>query len=239
MTAGGNTDVEDQYLYSPNCTLFDKTLQEIAAIWNSAFLSLPSKSNPALENPDEDNIRSANLQTDKKIWFLVGAVDNKPKNRTIDVPVGWPLFVPIVTRDTVALKSSADFTKLYDDARKYKKMIDTQSLKLKIDDCTFDFSSLNKYYLESVPFNVLVPQDNVYKGTDEPIEGELEDKVVVGVCTGIFVPVMPLPLWSTPHEISFYAKHAREEGEKEFVVEVNYTINIVAKLAPKFSGLGD
>jgi hypothetical protein len=235
--AGGNANFEDQYLYSPNCTLFDKTLQEIAAIWNSAFLSLPSKSNPALESPNEDNIRSANLQTYEKIWFLVGAVDNKPKIRTIDVPVGWPLFVPIVTRDTVALKSSADFTELYEDARKYKKMIDSQTLNLEIDDCTFDYSSLNKYYLESIPFNVLVPQDNVYKGTDEPIDGVLEDKVVVGVCSGIFVPVRPLPLLPTPHTISFYAKHAREEGKKEFEVKVKYTINIVAKIPPKFSGL--
>ena len=68
----------------------------MAAVWNSAFLSLPLKSNPAVENSNDNNIRSNNLQTDDKIWFLVGAVDNKRKDRSIDVPLGRPLFIPIV-----------------------------------------------------------------------------------------------------------------------------------------------
>ena len=237
MTTSVNTQCEDQFLYSPNCTLFDRTLQEMAAAWNSAFLSLPLKSNPAIETSNDNNIRSNNLQTGDKIWFLVGAVDNKRKDRSIDVPLGRPLFIPIVTRDTVILpnelNSSTDFANLYEDARSYKDRVDKQTIKLDIDNCKFDYNTLIKYYLESIPFKVLIPHDNVYKNTDEPIDPELEDKVVIGVCSGIFVPVKPLPILTKPHTILFYAK---EDGEQDFVIDVKYTINIVADLSDYYFG---
>jgi hypothetical protein len=232
MINSGNTQCEDQFLYSPNCTLFDRTLQELAAVWNSAFLSLPLKSNPALGTSNDNNIRSNNLQTDEKIWFLVGAVDNKQKIRSIDVPLGRPLFIPILTRDAVLLPNElnclTDFANLYEDARSYKDRVDKQTIMLEIDNCKFDYNTLIKYYLESIPFKVLIPHDNVYKNTDEPVDPELEDKVVIGVCSGIFVPVKPLPLLSKPHTILFYAK---EDGEQDFVIDVKYTINIVANLS--------
>jgi hypothetical protein len=239
--AVGVTDSEHQFLYSPNSTIFGKTLQRIVAEWNTAFLRLPFRSNPAFGGDGENSTRSINLQTDANLWYLIGSVDSKPKKRQIRVPIGRPLLIPLVTRDSVQLPDNLttqeDILKLYEDARKYKNKIDSKTLRLEIDGCEFGPETLMKYYVESDPFSVTIPQDNAYKHDDEPIDGELEDKVVIGVTTGIFVIAKPLVVQKDPHTISFHAEHDRYQGETRFTVDIKYEIQVVADFSSTFPGL--
>jgi hypothetical protein len=147
----------------------------------------------------------------------------------------------LVTRDSVQLPDNLttqeDILKLYEDARKYKNKIDSKTLRLEIDGCEFGPETLMKYYVESDPFSVTIPQDNAYKHDDEPIDGELEDKVVIGVTTGIFVIAKPLVVQKDPHTISFHAEHDRYQGETRFTVDIKYEIQVVADFSSTFPGL--
>jgi hypothetical protein len=76
----------------PTANAYGKSYAEWAAAWVQWGLPIPASSNPIL---DTTGALSAYGQSGK-VWFLAGNTTGGLTNRTVTVPVGTPLFFPIV-----------------------------------------------------------------------------------------------------------------------------------------------
>ena len=86
-TADGNANPG---IRPPNSKTYGKTYGEWAAAWWQWALSIPAAQNPLLDTTGE----FAGVGQRGPVWFLAGTLGD-PAERTINVPEGKPIFMPV------------------------------------------------------------------------------------------------------------------------------------------------
>jgi hypothetical protein len=76
----------------PNSNAFGKGYAELTADWLEWVLSIPAPVNP-LNDPDGSD---AAVGQSGKVWFLVGNTTGGATTRTVSVPAGKAVFLPII-----------------------------------------------------------------------------------------------------------------------------------------------
>jgi hypothetical protein len=140
-------------LYPPTSKPFGTTYAEWTARWWQWVLSIPKMENPLL---DENGRNCANNQSGP-VWFLAGTL-NGPAERSCPIPANKAILSPVINYEA----SVAEGDGTTDDelaARARFEMDQITNMQAMIGGT--NVNKLNQYRIQSPPFNVTLPVDNV------------------------------------------------------------------------------
>lgn len=188
-------------------TSFGATYGEWSARWWQWLLSIPAAVNPNLDNTGDN---CAQGQTDD-VWFLAGTFGGGPVTRTCRIPVGKPIFLPLI--NTIAFKPFGRET-LLDLRKQAADFIGTVSgLDVTIDGQAVP--NLFTFRVRSPSFTVIAPPQGLVPPGKLSVPGNTDPIV----SDGYWLLLSPLP--SGKHVIIW--KAVTSGG---FVVDVTYTLTI-------------
>ena len=130
------------------------TLGEWTARWWQWGYSIPKNINPAYD----DNGRYCVEKQSGPVWFLAGTYGH-PVVRHCDIPSGKAILLPILNSEC----SFAEFPKLktLSELRICAKTIQDQVTKVNVSVDGMPLPHLEKYRIQSPPFNFTLPQGNI------------------------------------------------------------------------------
>ncbi len=190
--------------YSPDEDPFGKTWEEWTAEWWKWALSLPKGQNPITDTTG----RNASYNQRGHVWFLAGTFGGLA-DRTCKIPAGNAIFFPISCNET----SYAECPNLNTEAqlRVFAKAdIDqVKTIRAIVDGQRLPHSDLRR--LESPPFEVTLPQENVLGAPP----GRTKSK-----SDGYWVFLKPLA--AGRHEIHFFSNCSTDA----LLVEAHYLLTV-------------
>lgn len=141
-------------VYPPHSRPFDRSFPQWSAEWQQYVLSIPKADNPVL---DETGTNCA-LGQHGPVWFLFGSFSSRPVMRTCSIPEDRALFFPIINiadindpkHPETADELRAEIAPFIDAVDKLSVEVDGQSIE-----------GLRSFRVKSVPFDIVVPPDNV------------------------------------------------------------------------------
>jgi hypothetical protein len=133
---------------------YNLTLGEWTARWWQWGYSIPKNINPAYD----DNGRYCVEKQSGPVWFLAGTYGH-PVVRHCDIPSGKAILLPILNSEC----SFAEFPKLktLSELRICAKTIQDQVTKVNVSVDGMPLPHLEKYRIQSPPFNFTLPQGNI------------------------------------------------------------------------------
>ncbi|MFZ0328294.1 MAG: cache domain-containing protein [Nitrososphaeraceae archaeon] len=141
-------------LFSSDSKPYNLTFGEWTARWWQWGYSIPKNINPAYD----DNGRFCVQKQSGPVWFLAGTYGHRVV-RLCDIPSGKAILLPILNSEC----SFAEFPKLkkLSELRTCAKTIQDQVIKVNASVDGVPLSHLEKYRVESPPFNFTLPQGNI------------------------------------------------------------------------------
>jgi len=149
---------------------------ELAGLWWQWALAIPAPTNPLTDTTGEDCAQGQF----KPLWFLAGAIDSTPVERTCKIPAGRFVFFPVANafeaNDPGASRTFADVL-----AAVHER---TQGATGSV---TIDGDTVEPFAAESThPFSLTLPADNIFApapaGVYEP-----------AAAAGLHLLLLPLP----------------------------------------------
>ena len=210
--------VQAQNDVSPNRLVFPvdskpygKSYADWSAIWWQWLLSIPEDKSPAGDSTGEDC--GTNQQGPN--WFLAGRV-GRTAERTCTIPSGKAImFSPINSECSYAEypdeKTESD---LLECAKTFQDQ--TTSAQVTINGTAIE--NLDQFRIQSPPFNVTLPENNVFGVSSGPTQA---------VSDGLWVILKPLPVGE--HKIGFKGSSVdfTTGAKNTFVSDANY--NVIVK----------
>ena len=203
---------------SPNSRVFPvdskpygKSYADWSAIWWQWLLSIPKDKSPAGDSTGED----CGTNQQGPIWFLAGTFGGSAE-RTCTIPSGKAImFSPINSECSYAEypeeKTESD---LLECAKTFQDQ--TTSAQVTINGTAIE--NLDKFRIQSPPFNVTIPENNVFGTSPGPTQA---------VSDGLWVILKPLPVGE--HKIGFKGSSVdfTTGAKNTFVSDANY--NVIVK----------
>jgi hypothetical protein len=140
-------------LYAPDSKPFGRTYAEWTASWWQWFLSIAKTENPLV---DGDGKNCANNQSGP-VWFLVGTLKGHTE-RSCAIPADKAILFPVINFE--ASVAEGDGTKDEELAARAKFEMD-QITDMRAMISGINVNDLKQYRIQSPPFNVTLPTDNV------------------------------------------------------------------------------
>ncbi len=140
-------------LYDPDSAPFGITYAEWTARWWKWVLSIPKAENPLV---DENGENCANNQSGP-VWFLAGTLKGSAE-RSCTIPADKAILIPVINYE--ASVAEGDGTTDEELAARAKFEID-QITNMQAMFSGANVKELKKYRVQSPPFNVILPADNV------------------------------------------------------------------------------
>ena len=210
--------VQAQNYVSPNRLVFPvdskpygKSYADWSAIWWQWLLSIPEDKSPAGDSTGED----CGTNQQGPIWFLAGTFGGSAE-RTCTIPSGKAImFSPINSECSYAEypdeKTESD---LLECAKTFQDQ--TTSAQVTINGTAIE--NLDQFRIQSPPFNVTLPENNVFGVSSGPTQA---------VSDGLWVILKPLPVGE--HKIGFKGSSVdfTTGAKNTFVSDANY--NVIVK----------
>ena len=210
--------VQAQNDVSPNRLVFPvdskpygKSYADWSAIWWQWLLSIPEDKSPAGDSTGED----CGTNQQGPIWFLAGTFGGSAE-RTCTIPSGKAImFSPINSECSYAEypdeKTESD---LLECAKTFQDQ--TTSAQVTINGTAIE--NLDQFRIQSPPFNVTLPENNVFGVSSGPTQA---------VSDGLWVILKPLPVGE--HKIGFKGSSVdfTTGAKNTFVSDANY--NVIVK----------
>ncbi|HEY7572336.1 MAG TPA: cache domain-containing protein [Nitrososphaeraceae archaeon] len=173
-------------LFPLNSKPYNLTLGEWTARWWQWGYSIPKNMNPAYDN----NGRYCTEKQSGPVWFLAGTYGH-PVIRHCDIPPGKAILLPILNSEC----SFAEFPKLktLSELRMCAKNIQDQVTKVNATVDGIPLDQLEKYRIQSPPFNFTLPHENIL--------GLASNTSTLAVADGNWAFLKPLPIGA--HKIIF------------------------------------
>jgi hypothetical protein len=189
-----------------------------AAEWWQWALGIPAAVNPLTDTTGEN---CAQRQVDK-VWFLAGSISSDPIVRNCEVPVGKPLFFPLINNVYGAFLNDPPETRTEEYARAAGSCAVPARISVWIDD--FKVPNPRRYFTgasgsQSPIFNIQLPPGNLF-GLDETVVPELVFSPSAEQGYYLFV----LPLGRGNHTIRWTASGC---SDPEFSQNVTYHLTVV------------
>jgi len=145
-------------LFTPDSNPFGIPYREWTVRWWRWFLSQPKSTEPVGGRKISDNNTTANYQIYPEVWFLTGTTGGFAE-KECDIPRGSALLCPIInfeisTAEDPNLKTDNDLVL-------YAKSDVDKIAKLNVEIDGFDLPDSKKFRVESGPFDVILPDDNI------------------------------------------------------------------------------
>lgn len=145
-------------LFAPDSSPFGMTYGEWTVRWWQWCLSQPKFTNPASDRKRTDR-NAANNQIYPDVWFLAGTTDGYAE-RECTVPKGNAILCPIInfeisTTEEPNLKTDNELL-----GRVRTEIDKIEKLNVTIDGV--NLPGLKKFRVESHPFDIMFPQDNIW-----------------------------------------------------------------------------
>jgi hypothetical protein len=186
---------------------------EWVARWWQWALETPASVNPVLDRTGEN---CAEGQVDG-VWFLGGTIDGSPVARRCTIPGGAALFFPLVNRFHGAFLNDPPEQRTEEFIRSQVDCGEpAEQLRLSIDGV--DVQNLDQLFVESVLFDVGLPEDNVF-GADASVVPEL--LLSPSVAAGYHVFLFSLP--PGHHEVRWQASWC------DVAQDVIYRVKVLAR----------
>jgi len=199
---------------------YNVTDKEWAAKWWQWYVSVPKTQSP--NNPDyphhiTNQTCSVFQDPSSPVFFLFTPyVEEKAADRTCDVPKGKAILIPIVngemdTGDPTLTENST------------KGLIDTATsgnnnavISVKLDGATLDFNQDQKYRILTAPFNITLPEHNLWEEKEKP-------GTYTGVAEGYFLFLKPL---ASGNHTLYYEAGTGEPNPNQYAQSVTYHLNV-------------
>ncbi|HJU84890.1 MAG TPA: hypothetical protein VJ551_00210 [Nitrososphaeraceae archaeon] len=140
-------------LFAPNSRPFGRTYAEWTAKWWQWALSIPKTENPLVD----ENGESCAINQNGPVWFLAGTLKG-PAERSCTIPVDRAILFPVINFE--ASVAEGDGTKDEELVARAKFEMD-QITNIRAMICGTSVNELKQYRIQSPPFNVTLPADNV------------------------------------------------------------------------------
>lgn len=141
-------------VFSTESGPYGLTYREWTAKWWQWGYAIPKNINPAYDDTGKNCAQNQN----GPVWFLAGTYGH-PVNRTCNIPAGKSILFPILNSEC----SFAEFSKLttLSELRVCAKTIQDQVTTLNATVDGVPIPNLQKYRIQSPPFNFTLPQNNI------------------------------------------------------------------------------
>lgn len=220
-TKGNSNDEKAEnskcYCTNPNCYVVpfksnERIYKELSIEWWKWAESIPKPSNPILAPSGRYD---ASIGQSGDVWFLAGTFNTIGVVRTVEIPAGKALFIPIF--NVVAFKDDTpDFNTKEQRRKAAEAYIDQVTVhKVKLDD-----KKLDNYRVESKPFEFTNFPTDDYLG----LSSLTLQRPIPAVSDGYWIMLKPLPVGK--HTIIIDGKAEFPDGSK---VETQVTYNIKIK----------
>jgi hypothetical protein len=148
----------------PQSSPHGKSYSEWAAEWWKWAIATPVSTNPVLdltgENCDANQLNHA--------WFLAGAFTSDPVIRECTVPIGRALFFPLINFAYFAFLSDPPEQRTEEFIRAQVACVeDAEFALVQIDGISV--KDPGRYLEQSVVFDVILPEDNLFGATEDEI----------------------------------------------------------------------
>jgi hypothetical protein len=208
---GQNNASPDALVFPVDSKPYGKSYADWSAIWWQWLLSIPEDKSPAGDSTGED----CGTNQQGPIWFLAGTFGGSAE-RTCTIPSGKAImFSPINSECSYAEypdeKTESD---LLECAKTFQDQ--TTSAQVTINGTAIE--NLDQFRIQSPPFNVTIPENNVFGVSSGPTQA---------VSDGLWVILKPLPVGE--HKIGFKGSSVdfTTGAKNTFVSDANY--NVIVK----------
>ena len=208
---GQNNASPDALVFPVDSKPYGKSYADWSAIWWQWLLSIPEDKSPAGDSTGED----CGTNQQGPIWFLAGTFGGSAE-RTCTIPSGKAImFSPINSECSYAEypdeKTESD---LLECAKTFQDQ--TTSAQVTINGTAIE--NLDQFRIQSPPFNVTIPENNVFGVSSGPTQA---------VSDGLWVILNPLPVGE--HKIGFKGSSVdfTTGAKNTFVSDANY--NVIVK----------
>lgn len=191
-------------LFTPGSHPYDLSFSEWTARWWKWALSLPLENNPINDLGINSDINQAG-----PVWFLAGTTGGSV-NKECSIPSGKAILLPILNHggtlaDTPGIMTEEELVSFTS-----KEMDIISGLKAEVDD--FTLTDLQNYRVKSPVFDIMLPENNLFKGTPG---------LTRGVSDGYWLFLGPLPIGK--HKIHTFGSCM----SGKIKIDANYKIYIV------------
>ena len=194
-------------VFSAESKPYGLTYGEWTAKWWQWGYAIPKNINPAYD----DTGKHCAQKQEGPVWFLAGTYGH-PVNRKCDIPAGKAILFPILNSEC----SFAEFPKLrtLSELRVCAKIIQDQVTTLNASVDGVPIPNLQKYRIQSPPFNFTLPQNNIL--------GMPANITTQAIADGNWVFLKPLSPGS--HKIMFKGGVREQQSANKTIPEVNLII---------------
>jgi hypothetical protein len=140
-------------LYAPDSMPFGETYAEWTARWWVWVLSIPKTENPLV---DENGKNCANNQSGP-VWFLAGTLKG-PAERSCTIPADKAILLPVINYEASVAEGDGTTDEELGARAKFE-MDQITNMQAMISGT--NINELKQYRIQSPPFNVTLPVDNV------------------------------------------------------------------------------
>jgi hypothetical protein len=200
-------------VYPADSTVYGKTFGEWSEEWWKWILSIPSSSNPLL---DETGEFCAEGQSGD-VWFLAASWVGTTKLEC-EVPAGKAIFIPIINTECSKIEG---YGKTQKDFRSSANNLMDSVTETKV---TVDSEDLECYRAESKLFVFKLPDDNVLEKFGWIIPEFEGARSSPTVSDGYWIMLKPLS--PGKHMIYIYGKAVFSDGS-DFTTEMTYDLQVV------------
>jgi len=209
---------DDKYRFEVNSSPYNVTDSDWAAKWWRWYVSVPKTESPNnLDYPNHIVNQTCSVMQDpaSPVFFLFTPyVEEKVADRTCTIPANKAILIPIVnaemdTGDPTLTENST------------KGLIDTATagnnnavISVKLDGVTLDFNHDQKYRVTTKPFNITLPEHNLWEEKEKP-------GTYTGVAEGYFLILKPLPIGN--HTL-YYEAGTGEPNPNQYAQSVTYRL---------------
>lgn len=194
---------------SPQATAYGKTYAEWSAAWWQWFFALPVQGHPAIDpNADVAAGQSGN------VWFLAAPFGTQ--ERSITVPAGKALFIPLVNVDSSSLEEPPFFG-----ATAQEQLAVATGFASYMTDLSFSvdgksLSNLGDFYVTSAQFGFTAPSPWIFGATGGS-----------GTATGVGYFVLLHPLSAGTHTIHYTGAFKFSEAPEDYIgVDATYHVTV-------------
>lgn len=190
----------------------EEIYKELSIKWWQWAESIPVSSNPILA---PSGSYDASISQSGDVWFLAGTFNTTGVVRTVEIPAGKALFIPIFNG-----VASKDDTPDFNTPAQRRKAIEAYIDQVTVHMFKLDDKKLDNYRVESKPFEFTNFPTPDYLG----LSGLKLQRPIPAVSDGYWIMLKPLPIGK--HTIIFDGKAEFPDGSK---IETQVTYNIKIK----------
>jgi hypothetical protein len=199
----------------PNSHAFGKTYGEWSAAWWEYVLNIPTPTNPVLDETGQD----CGVGQSGRVFFLAGSNTSDPVTRVCTVPVGTPIFFPIINAECSDVEADPFFGSTDEErlacAQEIIDGVGINTLKATIDGKEVKY--LHRFRVASPPFEFTMPALENFLGLDGVTSGS-------SVSDGYWLMLHPLSPGS--HVIHFEGAFVSGVGTG-FSQNVTYHLTVI------------